>query len=117
MQTQGAILSTSIGYLAAIFINLYVIKTYSRYPFRLVIRRTVLILSISALMWAGTFMVYKVLLLFLSPASTMQSILIIIVCAIVGAAIYLYLSFKSKLINLLFGDRVDRIKKKLRLPV
>ncbi|NHM33110.1 putative polysaccharide biosynthesis protein [Neobacillus terrae] len=117
MQTQGAILSTSIGYLAAIIINLYVIKTYSGYPFRLVIRRTVLILGISALMWAGTFMVYKVLLLFLSPASAMQSILIIIICAMVGAVIYLYLSFKTKLINLLFGDRVERIKKKLRLPI
>ena len=43
METKGAILATALGYGAAIIINLIVIKTYAQYPFRLVWRRSLLI--------------------------------------------------------------------------
>jgi hypothetical protein len=66
-------------------------------------------------MWLGTEIVYKFLLLFLSPASKLQGLIIIFISAGVGAVIYFYLGMKSGLINKLFGDRVDRLKQKLRL--
>lgn len=116
-ETKGAVLATALGYLAAILIQFFVIKKYASYPFLFVWRRSLLIVIFGALMWAGTSIVYKLLLMFLSPESKFQSIMIIVICAAVGAVIYFYLGLKSGLVNKLFGDRVDRIKKKLRLPI
>jgi O-antigen/teichoic acid export membrane protein len=116
-ETKGAVLATALGYLAAILIQFFVIKKYASYPFLFVWRRSLLIVIFGALMWAGTGIMYKLLLLFLSPESKFQSIIIIVICAAVGVVIYFYLGLKSGLVNKLFGDRVDRIKKKLRLPI
>jgi O-antigen/teichoic acid export membrane protein len=117
MQTEGAILATTLGYLAAIIINLIVIKTYSGYRFRLVLRRGSLIVIFAGLMWVGTEITYKLLTLFLTTESKLQSLIIILICAIVGVGIYFYLGLKTRLVYRLFGDRVDNIKKKLRLPI
>jgi O-antigen/teichoic acid export membrane protein len=117
METRGAVLATALGYSAAIIINLIVIKTYSRYQFRLVWRRSLLIVIFAGLMWLGTDIVYQFLAIFLSPASRMQSLILILLSAGAGAAIYFYLGLKSGLADRLFGHRIVRIKQKLRLPV
>lgn len=117
METRGAVLATALGYSAAIIINLIVIKTYSRYQFRLVWRRSLLIVIFAGLMWLGTDFVYHFLAIFLSPASRMQSLILILLSAGAGAAIYFYLGLKSGLADKLFGHRIVRIKQKLRLPV
>jgi O-antigen/teichoic acid export membrane protein len=116
-ETRGAVLATALGYTAAIVINLIVIKTFSGYRFRLVWRRSLLIVIFAGLMWAGTEIVYKLLLLFLSPESKGESVLLIVVSAGVGAMIYFYLGLKSGLVDRLFGERVVRLKKKLRLRI
>ena len=112
---QGAVLATALGYTAAIVINLIVIKSFSGYRYLLVWRRGLLIVIFAGLMWGGTEIVYKLLLLFLSPASKGQSVLLILISAGVGAVIYFYVGLKSGLVNRLFGNRVDRLKQKLRL--
>ncbi|MEH7115283.1 polysaccharide biosynthesis protein [Neobacillus niacini] len=114
-ETKGAVYATALGYIGAILIQLFVIKNYAKYPFLFVWRRSLLIVIFAGIMWAGTEIVYQFLLLFLTPASKFQSLLMIIVCAAVGAVIYFYLGLKSGLVNRLFGDRVDRIKRKLRI--
>ncbi|MBI0576683.1 polysaccharide biosynthesis protein [Neobacillus cucumis] len=114
---QGAVLATTLGYMAAISINLFVIKKFVEFQYRLVFRRSLLIFIFAGCMWAGCEIVYRLLTLFLSPASKGQSLIIIVITAAVGAAIYFYLGLKSGLINRLFGDRVDRIKQKLHLRV
>lgn len=116
METKGAIIATALGYTAAIVINLFVIKIYSQYPYRIVFRRCVLIIIFAGIMWAGTEITLKVLYIFLSTESKVQSILIIAICAVVGGAIYFYLSLKTKLVYRLFGNKVEHIMKKLRLP-
>jgi O-antigen/teichoic acid export membrane protein len=114
-ETKGAVYATALGYIGAILIQLLVIKNYAKYPFLFVWRRSLLIVIFAGIMWAGTEVVYKLLLLLLSPASKFQSLVIIIVCAATGAVIYFYLGLKTGLVNRLFGDRVDRIKRKLRM--
>jgi O-antigen/teichoic acid export membrane protein len=114
-ETKGAVYATALGYVGAILIQLLVIKNYAKYPFLFVWRRSLLIVIFAGIMWAGTEIVYQLLLLVLTPESKFQSLLIIIACAGVGAVIYFYLGLKSGLVNRLFGDRVDRIKRKLRL--
>jgi O-antigen/teichoic acid export membrane protein len=116
-ETRGAVLATALGYTAAIVINLIVIKIFSGYRFRLVWRRSLLIVIFAGLMWVGTEIVYKLLLLFLSPESKGESVLLIVVSAGVGAMIYFYLGLKSGLVDRLFGERVVRLKKKLKLRI
>lgn len=117
MGTVGAILATALGYTAAIVLNIVVIKVYSRYSFRLVLRRGALIVVFSGVMWIGTKLTHTLLLLFMSPVSKAQSLIMILICAVVGAGIYFYLSLRTKLVYRLFGTRVDSIKRKLRLPI
>ena len=116
-ETQGAVMSTALGYMAAIIINLFVIKKFAKYPMGFVTRRIILILIFSGLMAGVTMAFYEVLVEFLSPAAKFQSIVIIGISALVGAAVYFYLGLRTKLVDRLFGDRVTKIKRKLRLPV
>jgi O-antigen/teichoic acid export membrane protein len=116
-ETQGAVLATALGYTAAIVINILVIKTFARYPMGFVARRITLIIVFSGLMAGVTLAFYEVLVQFLSPAAKFQSIVLIAISAMVGAAVYFYLGFRTKLVDRLFGDRVTKIKRKLRLPV
>jgi O-antigen/teichoic acid export membrane protein len=116
-ETQGAVMSTALGYIAAIVINMIVIKKFAKYPMGFVTRRISLILIFSGLMAGVTMAFYEVLVEFLSPAAKFQSILIIGISALVGAAVYFYLGLRTKLVDRLFGDRVTKLKRKLRLPV
>ncbi|WP_042459823.1 putative polysaccharide biosynthesis protein [Neobacillus dielmonensis] len=116
MEIRGAVLATALGYSAAIVLNIIVIKMYARYPFRFVWRRSLLIAIFAGLMWGGTKLSYQFLLLFLSPASKVQSVVIIVLSALIGAVIYFYLGLKSGLARRLFGDKVDRIMDKLKWP-
>jgi O-antigen/teichoic acid export membrane protein len=117
METQGAIVATALGYTAAILINLYVIRKFAGYPFRFVWRRSLLIILFSIAMIVAASLSYWLLTLFLSPESKLQAIIIISICAIVGAALYAYLGFKSKLVYFLFGERAVRVKNKLKLRI
>jgi O-antigen/teichoic acid export membrane protein len=116
-ETQGAIVATALGYGTAILINLIVIRKYAEYPLRLVWRRSLLIVLFSAAMLLASSASYGLLTLFLSPESKLQSIFIIVVCAVIGASIYFYLAFKSKLAYFLFGDKAIKLKEKLRLRI
>jgi len=116
MEIKGAVLATALGYIAAIALNIIVIKMYARYPFRFVWRRSLLIVIFAGIMWIGTKLSYKFLLLFLSPASKFNSVIIIVVCALIGAGIYFYLGLRSGLARRLFGNRIDRMMDKLMLP-
>ncbi|WP_391558760.1 oligosaccharide flippase family protein [Robertmurraya sp.] len=114
-ETDGAIYATALGYGVAIGINLVVIKIFSGYRFRLVLRRGLLIVIFNVFMILLAALVYYLATLVLSPKLEMESIIIILVSAAAGAGIYIYLSFKTRLIYFLFGERVERIMKKVKL--
>ncbi|MBD8006035.1 putative polysaccharide biosynthesis protein [Bacillus norwichensis] len=113
--TEGAIYATALGYGVAIVINIIVIKKFAYYPFKLVYRRTLLIVIFNVMMAILVYAIYKGLLLFLTPESTFQSIVIILVCAGAGGIIYAFLGLKSGLADRLFGTRLQKIKQKLRI--
>ncbi len=115
METKGAVLATALGYGCAILINLFVIKYFSGYKYSLVFRRGLLIIIFTLLMMVAAGVMYRVTTIFLSPETNVQAMIIVAICAAAGAGVYFYLSFRTKLIYLLFGSRVDRMLKKLRL--
>ncbi|MGE6755689.1 putative polysaccharide biosynthesis protein [Rossellomorea sp. NPDC071047] len=114
-ETQGAVIATVIGYTVAILINLYVIKKYAKYQFRLIMRRTMFIGALNAVMALVVLVLYSILVQFLNPESGFQSILLVAICGGVGALVYFYLSLRSKLADRLFGDKITRIRSKLRI--
>ncbi|MEI2462855.1 putative polysaccharide biosynthesis protein [Niallia taxi] len=115
-EANGAILATALGYSAAIIINIFVIKVFAQYPFRLVLRRSVLIIGFTFLMYVVAEIVYKLLGLFLKPESVISSLLMVGIVGIAGGLLYIYLAYRSKLVYLLLGERAASIKRKLRLP-
>lgn len=115
-ETNGAILATALGYLVAILINIIVIKKYANYSFKLVVRRSVLIIGFNLIMFIGCELIYRLLSMFLSANSVVSSLLLVVVVALVGIVLYAYLGYRSKLINKLLGERAARLKTKLRLP-
>lgn len=114
-ETQGAVIATVIGYAVAILINLYVIKKYARYQFRLIMRRTMFIGALNLVMAVVVLVLYGILVQFLNPESGFQSIILVAICGGVGALVYFYLSLRSKLADRLFGDKITRIRSKLRI--
>ncbi|CAM4234851.1 putative polysaccharide biosynthesis protein [Lederbergia lenta] len=113
--TEGAVYATALGYTFSIVINLIVIKKFAHYPFKLVAKRTLLIIIFNVIMAIPVYFVYKGLLNFLSPESTFQAIIIVGICATIGGFIYAYLGLRSGLADRLFGTRLQRLKKRLRL--
>ena len=101
----------------AIIINLFVIKYFTGFSFKVTGRRSLLICLFTLLMFLGAGGSYEILSMFLNPESTVQSIIMIIVTAFVGILIYGYLSLKSKLANILLGTKVEKVKEKLHLKI
>lgn len=111
-QTTGAIYATVIGYTVAILINLGVIKYYAHFRFKMIFRRSILMLIFNLIMAGVVYLLYNFTTLFLSTESKFQSILIIGICASVGAALYFYLSTKTKLFHFLFPEITKKLKRK-----
>ncbi|AJD91839.1 cell division protein [Jeotgalibacillus malaysiensis] len=112
MEVQGAVLSTSIGYIAAIVINLLVIKYFAAYKYKMVVKRTVLMLIFNVVMAVPVLLVYFGLDLVLNPENRLHAIIILAICGLIGAFVYAVLSMKSRLADRLFGDRVTRLRNK-----
>ncbi|MEW9500738.1 putative polysaccharide biosynthesis protein [Jeotgalibacillus marinus] len=112
MEVQGAVLATSIGYVVAIMINLLVIRHFAAYKYRIVIKRTTLMVIFNVIMAVPVLLFYFGLTFFLDPSNRWQAILILAVCGIVGAFVYFVLSLKSRLADKLFGERITRLRKR-----
>ncbi|MGV3465622.1 MAG: putative polysaccharide biosynthesis protein [Heyndrickxia sp.] len=114
-ETDGAVYATALGYSVSIIINLIVIKIFASYPFKKVVRRSILILAMNAIMVAVVRIFYKITTLFLSPASKWESLVIVIICGGIGAVVYGYIGLRSGLADKLFGQRLQGIKRRLHI--
>jgi len=116
LQTDGAILSTAIGYTVSIVINIMVLKKVLNYKSQMVIRRILLIVILTAVMSICVFLAHKgLILLFGAVESRFSSLLVALVCVAVGVYVYAFLSFKVGLAQKLLGERISRIAGKFGL--
>ena len=114
-EADGAILATAIGYLFTIGMNIIVINKTMDYSSKVVKRRILLILILSAIM-IGFVLLVKQGLYAIAPADTkLLALLYSLICAGVGGAFYAFVSFKLGLAQKLLGDRVTRIAAKFGL--
>ncbi|WP_409302266.1 oligosaccharide flippase family protein [Peribacillus sp. SCS-155] len=114
-ETAGSIYATTLGYLVACLINMYIITYFTGYKYKLVVRRTMLIFIFTIFMSISVFVFQWIFSHFLNPQERFQAILVTAGCALTGAAAYFILALKTKLAHRLFGNRIDALQRKLKL--
>lgn len=115
MSVDGAILATAIGYVVTISINIFVINKVTNYQSKVARRRILLIFLLTALMAASVLMMHTVLTA-IAPADTkLLALLYAVICAGVGAIIYGVISYKLGLAQILLGEKLTKLMRKLRL--
>ncbi len=105
----GVITASILGYLLSIIICIVVLKKKYKISFEENTKNFINILFSSILMSCGL-----VILSFIIPtytANRVMNILIILVYALVGAAIYFGITYRTKTIKDIFGDRINKIFK------
>src|SRR5690606_30552688 len=113
--TKGAIIATAIGYSVSIIINMFVIRYYADYSYRLVFRRGLLIVIFSLMMGAVVGIMYKVLALFLTQEGRIQAMILVVICALGGAFFYFVLAWRTRLLQVLFPEQAKKIGKNWHL--
>ncbi len=113
-QTKGAVYATTLGFLAACILNLFVIRYFTQFSYRLVLKRSILICIFSAIMALVVWGIESLLVsLGLQTETRWQAIIMTIICVGFGGLVYAAISLKSKLAHRLFGSRIDRLAQKL----
>jgi len=116
MQVDGAILSTAIGYTISIAINLIVLKKVLNYNSKVVVRRTMLIVILTAVMAVCVMLAQKVIIWLAGPVdSKISSLFVALICVAIGVYVYAFISFRTGLAQKLLGERITRIAGKFRL--
>ncbi|MFJ7827120.1 oligosaccharide flippase family protein [Psychrobacillus sp. NPDC096623] len=114
-ETDGAILATACGYLVAIGLNLFAISKTLHYKSTMVIRRIVLILIINVLMLILVYVIKVGMENLFVIDNKLGALIVIIVCACIGAAFYAFVTLRLGLAQKLFGERLTRLTKKFGL--
>lgn len=115
MSVDGAILATALGFGFTIIINIYVINKATNYNATVVVRRILLIFLLTAFMAIGVTLTHMLLTAIAPSTSRLLALLYAMVCAGVGVVIYGAISYKLGLAQLLLGDKLTKIARKLRL--
>ncbi|VEI08501.1 putative polysaccharide biosynthesis protein [Kurthia zopfii] len=111
---NGAILATSLGYIVSIVINMVVLGKVLNYKSRMLVRRSILIIILTAIMAVSVWLTHKGLSFILPPAEGRGvAFIYIAVCGFVGIAVYGLLSMKLGLAQKLLGSKFTKIANKL----
>lgn len=110
---DGAIFATTLGYIVSIGINIGVINRVTNYETKVVSRRIILICMLTAIMAVSVWLVHTGLTAIAPADSKLLALIYSLVCAGVGATIYGFLSLKLGLAQMLLGDKITKITKKL----
>ncbi|RFU69724.1 polysaccharide biosynthesis protein [Bacillus sp. V59.32b] len=115
--TAGAVYATTLGYLAACLLNLYFIRFFTEYSYKLIVKRTMLIFILSGIMALVVWVMESIMFLILDSEGRWQAVLITALCMLFGGLVYAVLSLKSTLAHRLFGNRIEKLQRKLKLKV
>lgn len=114
LEADGAIVATAIGYSVSILINILVLRKTLNYRSEMVVRRVLLIALLTMAMAISVLVVHKLLELIMGPVdSKFSALLFSVICAVVGVAVYGFLSLRIGLAQKLLGERLTRIMSKL----
>ncbi|MEH7238948.1 putative polysaccharide biosynthesis protein [Bacillus sp. JJ1562] len=102
----GSVLATALGYTVAISYCFWMISRHAGYSYSLFARRS-LLMAIFATLMALAILLIEWLLSFIVGYENgrVQSIFVLIIGIAVGAVTYLYLAYRSRLLEVLIGNR------------
>ncbi len=115
MSVDGAILATAIGYVVTIVINVFVINKVTNYQMKVARRRILLIFLLTAIMAVSVWITHFALSAIAPADSKLLALVYAMICAGVGVTIYGAISYKLGLAQLLLGDKLTKVLRKLRL--
>ncbi|WP_010096205.1 putative polysaccharide biosynthesis protein [Ornithinibacillus scapharcae] len=112
---KGSIFATAIGVGIAVLLNFVRIKKSVEFPFKEIIKRTILI-GIFVLIMGIVILVLKLIIGFIFPyeESRLGLILVLGLGVIGGGYVYLWFAYKSTLLERIFGNRVRKLSKIFR---
>ncbi|MGQ4665924.1 putative polysaccharide biosynthesis protein [Metabacillus halosaccharovorans] len=111
----GSILATAAGYLVSLIYGFAMIKRHSGYSFRLLVKRTVLISMLCMFMGLAVSVIQSILGIFINYADgRTNAVLVTCVSVAIGGAIYIYLAYRSHLLEKIMGNRLNRFLSKRR---
>ncbi|RXM09494.1 lipid II flippase MurJ [Bacillus subtilis] len=115
MQADGAILATALGYIASLLYGFIMIKRHASYSYKILVKRTVLMLVLSAIMGIAVKIVQWVLGFFISyQDGQLQAAIVVVIAAAVGGAVYLYCGYRLGFLQKILGRRFPGFLKKGR---
>ncbi|MEH7384163.1 polysaccharide biosynthesis protein [Bacillus sp. JJ1521] len=102
----GSVLATALGYTVAISYCFWMISRHAGYSYSLFARRSLLMAIFATMMALSIFLVEWLLSSIVSYEDGRgQSVLVLIIGVAVGAVVYLYLAYRSRLLEVLLGNR------------
>ncbi|WP_226528460.1 polysaccharide biosynthesis protein [Metabacillus niabensis] len=111
----GSILATAAGYLVSLIYGFAMIKRHSGYSFRLLVKRTVLISMLCMFMGLAVSVMQSLLGIFINYADgRTNAVIVTCVSVAIGGAIYIYLAYRSHLLEKIMGNRLNRFLPKRR---
>lgn len=112
--TVGAVMGTAIALGVGVVLNLWIIKKYGKFRIRPLMKPLLQIGFYTVIMLLAVEVVYLILLFTLDVENKVDSIIILAVTVPVGAFVYIFLSFRSRLADEILGARANKIRQKLR---
>ncbi|MED0587009.1 lipid II flippase MurJ [Bacillus subtilis] len=115
MQADGAILATALGYIASLLYGFIMIKRHAGYSYKILVKRTVLMLVLSAIMGIAVKIVQWILGFFISyQDGQLQAAIVVVIAAAVGGAVYLYCGYRLGFLQKILGRRLPGFLRKGR---
>jgi polysaccharide transporter, PST family len=108
-QGVGSIIATAAGYIVSLLYGFAMIKRHSGYSFKLLFKRTILIMILTTFMGLVVSVVQSILGIFINYRDGMMEAAIVVgVAVVIGGAIYVYLAYRSHLLEKILGNRLKR---------
>jgi PST family polysaccharide transporter len=108
-QGVGSIIATAAGYSVSLIYGFAMIKRHSGYSFKLLFKRTVLMTMLCTFMGLAVSVIQSILGIFINyEDGRMQSVIVAVIAVAVGGVVYLYLAYRSHLLEKVLGDRLKR---------
>ncbi len=101
----GAIAATYIGFIAGVALNIWAIGHFANFSYRAIVKRGILITIFSSIMAIAVSIANTGMQLYYPMVTRTNSFLVMGVSIAVGAVVFIYLSYRSHLTELIFGPR------------
>lgn len=109
-QGYGSILATTLGYGASLLYGFIMIKRHAGYTYKKLAKRSCLMIILTGIMGIFVLLTQWLLSFFLSyQESLVQAGIVVLICAAVGGAVYLYLAYRLHLLERILGSNVSSL--------